>query len=69
MPLRVGKVEPISSTKSSTQKQYDPYRFWRAQIAKQTAEKQSQPARSFHDVLTISAEGREIARKLTESKK
>lgn len=69
MPLRVGKVEPVSSTKSSTQKQYDPYRFLRAQIAKRNAEKQSQPARTFHDVLIISAESREKARKLAESKK
>lgn len=69
MSLRVGRVEPVCSTKSSTQKQYDPLRFWRAQLAKQNAEKQSQPAKSFYDVLTISVEGREAARKLSEAKK
>lgn len=69
MLLRVGKVEPVSSTKDSTKKQHDPYQFWRSNIAKQNAKKQSQPAMSFHDILTISVEGREAARKLDESKK
>lgn len=69
MSLRVEKIEPIGSTKSSTHKKNDPYRFWRARIASQQSKQQSQSAQSFQDVLASAIEDSETVQKLSETKK
>lgn len=56
MSLRVERVEPVSSTKSATQKQYDPLRFWRSKIAQQKPRKQAHQEKSFRNILLTSSE-------------
>lgn len=69
MSLRVEKVEPICSTKSSTQKQKDSYRLWRAQISSHQTKQHSQLAQSFQDVLASVIEDSDAVQNLPEAKK
>lgn len=63
MSFRVERVEPTGSSKSSTEKQRDPYQLWRAKIAQQAPGDQSPQKKSFRDVLISTVEANQASEK------